>query len=80
MTHQTKHRLLYSYFELRTCYGITEDKFPDCMELLPNGDDVAIYLTEEQFQERQGDLFPRCPITGAFCRWDSDWELMKDLY
>lgn len=77
---RTKHRLLSPYWEFETLYGINKDNMPDCMELLPDGYYVAIYLTDEQAKERNGDLFPRCPITGAFCRWDSDYEAMGDLF
>ena len=77
---RTKHRLLYPLWEFETLYHIKKDALPDCMELLPDGIHVAIYLTDEQAKERDGQLFPRCPVTGAFCRWDSDYESLGDLF
>ena len=77
---RTKHRLLYPLGEFEALYHIKRDALPECMELLSDGYHVAIYLTDEQAKERDGDLFPRCPITGAFCRWDTDYEAMGDLF
>ena len=79
-TKRTNHRILYPLWEFESLYHLKRDNLPDCMELLPDGMYVAIYLTEEQFQERQGELFPRCPVTGAFCRWDPDYEEIGDLF
>ena len=50
------------------------------MERLPDGIHMGIYLTKEQFIERQGELFPRCPVTGAFCNWDNDYNAIADLF
>lgn len=77
---RTNHRILSIMDELETFYHIKRDKLPNNMELLEDGYHVAIYLTEQQFQERQGDLFPRDPLTGAFCKWDSDYEVIGDLF
>ena len=77
---RTKHRLLHPLWELEALYHIKRDALPECMELLPGGINVAIYLTDEQAKERDGQLFPRCPVTGAFCRWDLDYESLGDLF
>lgn len=77
---RTPYRLTCPLGELEFLYHIKRDALPDCMELLPDGIHVGIYLTKEQFDERQGELFPRCPITGAFCNWDSDYNAIADLF
>lgn len=65
---------------MKYLYHTDENNMPDCMELLPDGIHVAIYLTEEEFKERQGVLFPTCPVTGAFCNWDPDYEAIGELF
>lgn len=77
---RTKHRLIKVLWELETLYHIKRDDLPGRMELLPDGIHVAIYLTDEEFRDREGQLFPRCPITGAFCNWDMDYEDLGDLF
>lgn len=77
---RTKHRILYPLGEFEDLYNLKRNNLPDCMEVLPDGIFVAIYLTDEQAKEREGDLFPRCPVTGAFCRWDTEYEAMGDLF
>lgn len=77
---RTNHRITTVIWELEGLYGLKRDSLPDRMELLPDGIYVAIYLTEEEFKERQGLLFPRCPITGAYCNWDPDYEALGDLF
>lgn len=77
---RTKHRIIASRDELKYLYHTDENNMPDRMELLPDGIHVAIYLTDEEFKDREGQLFPRCPITGAFCNWDMDYEDLGDLF
>ena len=76
---RTNHRLLYSLRELETMYGFDRNNLPAAMEVIDD-ETVAIYLTDEQYKERQGELFPRDPLTGAFCVWDSDYEKIGDLF
>lgn len=77
---RTPYRLIYPLWEFEALYHIKRDALPDCMELLPDGIHVGIYLTKEQFIKRQGELFPRCPVTGAFCNWDHDYNAIADLF
>jgi hypothetical protein len=77
---RTKWRLINYEWELRNVYHMNLDNLPDCMEILPDGFHVAIYLTEEEAKARGGEIFPRCPVTGAFCVWDTDWMKIGDLY
>lgn len=77
---RTPYRLIFPFRELVELYNVKEDSLPDCMERLPDGIHMGIYLTEEQFIERQGELFPRCPVTGAFCNWDHDYNAIADLF
>lgn len=77
---RTKHRITTLLDELTSLYGLDKDNLPENMELLPDGIHVAIYLSEEEFKERDGELFPRCPVTGAFCNWDLDYEAIGDLF
>lgn len=76
---RTPYRITAPIEELESLYHVKRDALPDCMELLPDGIHVGIYLTKEQFEEQQGELFPRCPVTGAFCNWDSDYNAIADL-
>lgn len=76
---RTNHRLLTAVHELEAFYGINRNALPDYMEMMPNGYEVAIYISDEEFAERQGDLFPRDPHTGIFCKWDPDYEALGDL-
>lgn len=77
---RTPYRLTYPLWEFETLYHVKRDALPDRMELLPDGIHVGIYLTKEEFDARQGDLFPRCPVTGAFCNWDHDYNAIADLF
>ena len=77
---RTKHRLIYPTQEFVHLYNMDVNNLPDCMELHPDGIHTVIYLTDEQYKEREGDLFPRCPVTGAFCRWDEEYESIGDLF
>ena len=76
---RTNHRLRSVIHELEAFYGIDRNNLPDYMELLSDGYHVAIYITDEEFKERQGDLFPRDPHTGIFCTWDTDYEALNDM-
>lgn len=77
---RTPYRITTPAHEMKYLYHVDETNMPDCMELLPDGIHVGIYLTKEQFDERQGELFPRCPVTGAFCNWDHDYNAIADLF
>lgn len=70
-------------WELVHRYKMDKDNLPEDREVLTEeyawGPYVGIYLTEEQFKERQGQLFPTDPVTGAFCIWDHDWTDTYDL-
>lgn len=77
---RTKHRITTLLDELTSLYGLDKNNLPENMEVLPDGIRVAIYLSEEEFKERDGELFPRCPVTGAFCNWDLDYEAIGDLF
>jgi len=79
MPKRTRNRILFPVWELEHRYHIKKEEIPDCMELLDDGIQVAVYLTEEQAKEREGQLFPRCPVTDAFCVWDTDWPDLFDL-
>lgn len=76
---RTKYRIIYPLREMELVYKLKRENMPDSMEILPDGKNVASYLTEQQFLDRQGELFPRCPVTGAFCLWDTDWMKAYDL-
>lgn len=77
---RTKHRILFPISELECLYHVDRNNLPDNMELLKDGVHVAIYLTDKEFEERQGQLFPQDPLTGAFCNWDPDYEEIGELY
>lgn len=76
---RTNHRLRAVLGELEAFYGVDRNNLPDYMEVLEDGYHAVIYISDEEFKERQGDLFPRDPHTGIFCNWDPDYEALNEL-
>lgn len=80
---RTKHRLIGNLDELENLYHLDRRALPDNMELLPGKfivTRVAIYVDDEYWKANQARLFPRDPLTGAFCTWDPDYEEIGDLF
>lgn len=77
---RTRWRIVNLKWELENVFHLDLKNLPDRMEVLPDGFHVVTYLTEEEAKERDGQLFPKCPITGAFCTWDYNYTLIGDLF
>lgn len=83
MPNRTRYRIIFPVWELVLKHKMDKDNLPDNMELLPQdfpwGPYVAVYLTEEEYKERQDQIFPSEPLTGTLGVWDHDWMEAFDL-